>query len=143
LPATADAVRLPPALGLSTPPAGPLLMASVTLPVKVGSMFPAGVKAAITRLKPLEAPTLVGGWVRNTNCVAVAATTLNALVVTLGRPPEEATSLYPVPALLTVRLFGNVATPALACTLTVPPRTVPAPPALFPIDRETTPEKVG
>src|SRR5207253_1599001 len=66
----------------------------------------------------------------NTSCVALPAVMLNAVDVGSVRPPLDATSVYPVPALL-IESPENVATPLTAATVAVPDSLPP--PGLAPI----------
>ncbi len=67
-------------------------------------------------------------------------TMLNADDVMLVNPAELATTVYPVPTLLSVNAL-NVATPPTALTLTVPPSVEP--PGFEPIASVTVPTKPG
>ena len=84
-----------------------------------------------------RAVSLVGCTV-NTSCVPLPGATSNAAEVATGRPVAAAVSVYPVPALLTLRSV-NVATPATADRVRVP-ESVP-PPGLAPSATVTPPVK--
>ena len=123
IPFTADAVAVP----LSVEPAGFVPMEIVMLFVAVATSAPVASRTPTWTAGVIGAPsTTLDGWTVKASCVATLEPTvaLNALLVAEERPLAAATSVYPVPVLLTVRPL-NVATPAIAATVAVPPSVAP------------------
>jgi hypothetical protein len=115
-PLTAATVSVPPRV----PDAGFVPMASVIELVAEVTTLPAAsstltVTAGVMTLPPA---TFVG-WTPKANLLGVPAVTLKAELTALVRPADVAIKVYPVPALLTLRL-ENVATPLTAVTVIVP-----------------------
>src|SRR5207253_1713297 len=126
-PLTAATVAVPD----SVPPPGFVPIATVTFPVNPVAVFPCPSWAVTWTAGVIAAPAVVLlGCPVNTSCVALHAVMLIAVDVGSVRPPLDAPSVYPVPALL-IESPENVATPLTAATVAVPD-SVP-PPGLAPI----------
>src|SRR5437867_6248193 len=87
----------------SVPPPGFAPIATVTVPLKVGSVLPSASSAVTWTAGVIAAPagTALGCTVK-TNCVAAPAATVNGLLATPAKPVAVAASVQPVPALLTL-----------------------------------------
>src|SRR5881628_3421429 len=92
----------------------PLVITTVTFPVKPGSVLPSASCAATCTAGATAAPAVIA----------------NAALGASGRPSATAASVYPVP-LLSMLSVEKLATPATAVTVVVPD-SVP-PPGLVPI----------
>src|SRR6266550_6101806 len=82
------------------------------------------------------AAVVVLGCTENTNCVAVPAVILNAVLVPVTGPGALAVSVYPVPT-LSIDRPANVATPADAACVAVPDKAPPD--GLVPVASVTLP----
>src|SRR5207247_3853927 len=146
--------RRPSALKLATPltaatlvgppsvlPPGLLPSATVTVPVKPGTGFPAASSAVTWTAGLIAAPaTVLDGWTVKASRVAVPGMTSNAVLVAEVKPLTLAVSVYPVPVLLRLK-STNVATPFTAATGVVPLSALP--PGLLPSATVTLPVKLG
>src|SRR5207245_594181 len=84
----------------SVPPIGFVPTATVTFPVNPVAVFPCPHRAGTWTAGVIAAPAAVLlGCPVNTSCVALPAVMLNAVDVGSVKPPLDATSVYPVPAL--------------------------------------------
>src|SRR5437870_12446009 len=120
-PLTAATVAVPD----SVPPPGFVPIATVTFPVNPVAVFPCPSWAVTWTAGVIAAPAVVLlGCPVNTSCVALPAVMLNAVDVGSVRPPLDATSVYPVPA-LSIERPENVATPLTAATVAVPASVPP------------------
>ncbi len=89
-PFTAATVVVP----LSVLPPGLEPSATVTLPVKLGTAFPAASSAVTWTAGLIAAPaTVFDGWTMKASCVAVPGMMSNAVLVTGPRPPPLAVSV--------------------------------------------------
>src|SRR5437660_5098469 len=78
---------------VSVPEPGFVPRDSVTLPVKVVTVFPSVSRAVTWTAGVIAAPaTALAGWTVKTRRVAAAGAMLNALLVSPGRPPAGAAS---------------------------------------------------
>src|SRR2546425_6433032 len=120
-PATAATVFVPdrvPGLGL-------VPIAPVTFAVTPLAVLPLPSWAVIWTAGVIAAPAVVVlGRTENTNCVAVPAVILNAVLVPVTGPGALAVSVYPVPTLSIDRPV-NVATPPDAAWVAVPDKAPP------------------
>src|SRR6266853_1652972 len=132
-PATAVTVVVPDRVPLP----GLVAMASVTLPVNPVAVFPCASRAVTCTGGVIVAPAVVlVGCTVNATCPAVPGVTSKPALVAGLTPLAAALSVYPVPALSTLK-EENVAVPATAATLVVPPNVPP--PAFVPIAIVTLP----
>src|SRR5438034_4374664 len=124
-PFTAATVVVPP----SVLPPGLVPSATVTVPVKPGTAFPAGSSAVTWRAGLIAAPATVvlGCWV-NASWVAVPGVMSNAVLVTGVKPLALPVSVRPEER--RVGLAKKVATPLNAATGVVPLSVLP--PGLLP-----------
>src|SRR6266571_6632043 len=123
----------------NVPPPGFEPIATVTSPVNAVATFPWASSAVTAIAGVIAAPAVVPvGCTVTTSWVAAPGVMSNAVLVAAVRAVAVAVSVYPVPALSMLR-FENVATPATAATVAVPP-SVP-PPAFVPITTVTSPVK--
>src|SRR5207244_1256578 len=100
--------------------------ATVTLPVKVGSVFPEPSWAVTCTAGVIDVPAAVLlGCTENTKCAPMPAVILNVALGLPVSPVAAAVSVYPVPTLSTDSP-ENVATPLAAATVVVP-ESVPPP----------------
>src|SRR5213594_1773174 len=113
----------------------PLVITTVTFPVKPGTVLP----SASCTAGAIAAPASVAlGCTANANWAGAPAVIANAALGASGRPSATAASVYPVP-LLSMLSVEKLATPATAVTVVVPD-SVP-PPGLVPIVTVTAPTK--
>src|SRR5207244_101433 len=140
-PLTAATVAVPD----SVPPPGFVPIATVTFPVNPVAVFPCPSWAVTWTAGVIAAPAVVLlGCPVNTSCVALPAVMLNAVDVGSVKPPLDATSVYPVPALsiespenvaialthVSTPVTSTVRLPAFAPIATV---TFPITPVSFPV----------
>src|SRR5260370_1193305 len=111
---------------LRIPPAGSVPSATATLPVTPAAGFPGASRALTCTAGAIARPstTLLGGTV-NASWLAVPARILKPALVVPVSPAPVTASVYPVPALSTLR-SANVATPATAARVVVPASLPPA-----------------
>ena len=110
----------------NVPPPGLAPRATVTLPVKVGSVFPEPSWAVTCTAGVIDVPAAVLlGCTENTKCAPMPAVILNVALGLPVSPVAAAVSVYPVPTLSTDSP-ENVATPLAAATVVVP-ESVPLP----------------
>src|SRR6266566_5112755 len=123
----------------SVPPPALVPMASVTVPVKPVAVLLLASSAVTCTAGVIAAPAVVVlGCTENTNCVAVPAVILNAVLVPVTGPGALAVSVYPVPT-LSIDSPANVATPPDAAWVAVPDKAPPA--GLVPMASVTFPVK--
>src|SRR5205809_1078880 len=121
-PATAATVVVPERVPLP----GFAPSATVTLPVKAGSVLPSASSAVTCKAGVIDAPAAVlVGWTVNISCVAVPGVMVNAQLVVPVAPVALAARVQPVPTLLSPSP-GRAAPPASADTALVRAR-VPLP----------------
>src|SRR5216117_1829830 len=112
-------------------------IATVTFAVNPLAVLPLPSWAVIWTAGVISAPAVVVlGCTENTNCVAVPAVILNAVLVPVTGPGALAVSVYPVPTLSIDRPV-NVATPPDAAWVAVPDKAPPD--GLVPIASVTLP----
>src|SRR3989442_109609 len=132
-PATAATVLVPdkvPALGF-------VPIATVMFPVNPVAVLPLASWAVTSTAGVIAAPAVVVlGRTENTNCVAVPAVILNAVLVPVTGPGALAVTVYPVPTLSIDRPV-NVAPPPDAAWVAVPDKAPPD--GLVPIASVTLP----
>ncbi len=134
-PFTAATVVVPPRVA----PPGLVASATVTLPVKLGTGFPAASSALTWTAGLIAAPaTVLDGCTVKASWVVVPGMMSNAVLVTGAKPLALAVSVYPVPVLLRLK-SKKVATPLTAATGVVPLRI--APPGFVPSATVTLPVK--
>src|SRR2546422_977989 len=126
---------------VSGPASVPLLgfvpIATVMFPVNPVAVLPLASWAVTSTAGVIAAPAVVVlGRTENTNCVAVPAVILNAVLVPVTGPGALAVSVYPVPTLSIDRPV-NVATPPDAAWVAVPDKAPPD--GLVPITSVTLP----
>src|SRR5437773_8826066 len=114
---------------VSVPASVPLLgfvpIATVMFPVNPVAVFPLPSWAVTSTAGVIAVPAVVVlGCTLNTNCVAVPAVMLNAVLVPVTGPGALAVSVYPVPTLSIDRPV-NVATPPDAALVAVPDKAPP------------------
>src|SRR6266550_2179991 len=120
-PATAAAVLVP----VSVPLLGFVPIATVMFPVNPVAVLLLASSAVTCTAGVIAAPPFVVlGSTENTNCVAVPAVILNAVLVPVTGPGALAVSVYPVPTLSIDRPV-NVATPPAAAWVAVPDKAPP------------------
>ena len=136
IPAVAATVRVPE----SAPPAGFVPIATVTVPVNPVAVLPKASRAVTCTAGVIAVPAVVAtGCTVKTSCAALAGVMLNAVLAAAPVPLAVALSVYPTPALSTLKP-GKPATPATAARDTVPDSDPP--PALLPMAMVTVPVKV-
>ena len=143
-PATAATVVVPEMV----PPAWFVPIATVTVPVKVGTRLPLTSSAVTSTGGAMCAPAAAAlGCIENTSCVAAPGVMSKGSLVTPVRPAAVADSVYPVPVftlpLLSMLRLENVATPATGATVLVPDRVAPPRPVPAVIATDTWPVKPG
>src|SRR5438034_602391 len=126
---------------VSVPASVPLLgfvpIATVIFPVNPVAAFPfPSWPLSLPAALPASPAIVVLGCTLNTNCVAVPAVMLNAVLVPVTGPGALAVSVYPVPTLSIDRPV-NVATPPDAAWVAVPDKAPPD--GLVPIASVTLP----
>src|SRR5216110_1966584 len=126
---------------VSVPESVPLLgfvpIATVMFPVNPVAVLPPASWAVTSTAGVIAVPAVVVlGCTLNTNCVAVPAVMLNAVLVPVTGPGALAVSVYPVPT-LSIDSPANVATPPNAAWVAVPDKAPPD--GLVPIASVTLP----
>src|SRR5216110_1096474 len=126
---------------VSVPESAPLLgfvpISTVMFPVNPVAVLPLPSWAVTSTAGVIAVPAVVVlGCTLNTNCVAVPAVMLNAVLVPVTGPGALAVSVYPVPTLSIDRPV-NVATPPDAAWVAVPDKAPPD--GLVPIASVTLP----
>src|SRR6266480_3754546 len=120
-PATAATVFVPD----KVPVPGFVPIATVIFPVNPVAVLPLPSWAVTSTAGVIAVPAVVVlGCTLNTNCVAVPAVMLNAVLVPVTGPGALAVSVYPVPTLSIDRPV-NVATPPDAAWVAVPDKAPP------------------
>src|SRR5207244_2521040 len=115
-PFTAATVVVPPRVA----PPGLVASATVTLPIKLGTGFPAASSALTWTAGLIAAPaTVLDGCTVKASWVVVPGMMSNAVLVTGAKPLALAVSVYPVPVLLRLK-SKHVATPLTAAPGSVP-----------------------
>src|SRR6266550_1412320 len=120
-PFTAGTITVPE----SVPPPGFVPIVTVTLPLKPVVAFPRPSWALTTTAGAIATPAVaLLGWTVNASWLGVPGVMLKAALVAPVTPVAAAASVYPVPALLILKV-EKLATPLTAATLTAP-ESVPA-----------------